>query len=563
MKKTVWPLLALVAVCFMGAVMLAAGSEGPAAAQAPPSPTPPPPFDGGALPNQRTDLFAASGQCTSCHTDMVDERTGADVSIDAFWRSTMMANASRDPYWQASVRVEALNLPELQPVIEDKCATCHMPMVRTDAHTREASTLVLDEGFIDPAHDLHDLAMDGVSCTLCHQIEPDNLGEPDSFSGGFVIDTTLPENERRAYHQFETNPDGAATMQAASGFVPEQSDHITQAEVCAACHTLYTPYVDASGEIAGEFPEQVPYFEWQHSDYATAEVPCQSCHMPDARGPVVTSVTGGVPRYPFAQHVFVGGNAYVQNLFRHFGPEMDVTASQADFDTTYARVTEQLENTTAVMALQNTVLEDGELSAEAVIQLRTGHKFPTGFPSRRAWLHITVTAADGTVVFESGAYEADGRVIGDDHDADVTQYEPHHQVITDPEQVQVYESVMVDTDGAVTNVLLRGSGYLKDNRLLPFGFDPATARDEIMVRGAAVNDPDFTGGGDTVRLQIAVGDAPGPYTVTVELLYLSISRNWAEKLRPYDTDESNRFLAYYDAVPNLPVVVASATATID
>ena len=31
------------------------------------------------------------------------------------------------------------------------------------------------------------LARDGVTCSLCHQIAPDNLGKPESFSGGFLV----------------------------------------------------------------------------------------------------------------------------------------------------------------------------------------------------------------------------------------------------------------------------------------------------------------------------------------------------------------------------------------
>ena len=57
------------------------------------------------LPTERGELFSASGACAICHTRLVDA-AGADVSIDAFWRSTMMANAARDPYWQAAVREE-------------------------------------------------------------------------------------------------------------------------------------------------------------------------------------------------------------------------------------------------------------------------------------------------------------------------------------------------------------------------------------------------------------------------------------------------------------------------
>jgi len=33
------------------------------------------------------------------------------------------------------------------------------------------------------------------------------------------------------------------------------------------------------GEELAKFPEQMPFQEWQHSDYATNQT-CQDCHMP-------------------------------------------------------------------------------------------------------------------------------------------------------------------------------------------------------------------------------------------------------------------------------------------
>ena len=524
--------------------------------------TPPPePFEGQPLPTDKGAYFAGSGACASCHTNMTDE-SGADVSIDAFWRATMMANAARDPYWLASVRVETLGAPQLKDVIEDKCTTCHMPMARTTvAVIDEAAGLLFESGFASPDHPHHALANDGVSCTLCHQIEPEGLGEMASFSGGFTIDTERPADERPAYNRFAGNPDLSAVMQNASGFVPEQREHITQAALCASCHTLHTPYLDASGAIAGEFPEQTPYFEWLHSQYAES-TPCQGCHMPTAEGGVVTSVVGGEPRSPFAKHVFVGGNAYLLSIFRAFGDDLNLTASSEHVEATHARTLDQLQNRAASLALENLGYAGSQVTANVVVQNLAGHKLPTGFPSRRAWLHVVIEDAAGNVVFESGGYDEQGRITDDDHDADPARFEPHRKVISQPGEVQIYESVMVDTEGNVTNILLRGSGYIKDNRLLPVGFDKATAADDIGVDELALEDANFTSGGDRVMYSINVGDAAGPFTIRAELLYQSIGYNWAEKLRAFATDESAAFLAYVDAVPNVPVVVASTSATV-
>ena len=81
------------------------------------------------LPTERGKLFSASGACAGCHTGMLDEG-GNDVSIDRLWRSTVMANSARDPYWQASVRAEVALRPEIRQEIESTCARCHMPKGR-------------------------------------------------------------------------------------------------------------------------------------------------------------------------------------------------------------------------------------------------------------------------------------------------------------------------------------------------------------------------------------------------------------------------------------------------
>jgi hypothetical protein len=550
--------LTLFLVLLAGTIFALMGqTDRPALAQGD-QPTPFPEFSGGSLPTDRNDYFAGSGVCAGCHTRMADE-SGADVSIDSDWRSSMMANAARDPYWQASVRFESVNLPDLSAVIEDKCASCHMPMAHFTIDQNGEKTPVLDEGLLNPENTLHALAMDGNSCTLCHQIEPTGLGEGASFSGGYVISADLPMGERQAYSQFVVNDEAASLMKGASGFVPVEGQHITQAGLCASCHTLYTPYVDDNGQVAGEFPEQTPYFEWLASDYAGA-TPCQGCHMPQASGSVVTSVMLGEPRSPFFQHWFPGGNAYMMNIFRTFGKEIGVTASSAQFESTHGYSLSQL-NRAASVDLENLGVAGGRLAVNVVVNNTAGHKFPTGFPSRRAWLHLMVTDNEGNIVFESGAFTDQGQIVGDDHDADPTKYEPHYTVILQPGEVQIYESIMQDVNGDLTTTLLRGAGYIKDNRLLPAGFDKESARPEISPDETAMADGNFTGGGDRVMYSIDVGEAEGPFTVTVELLYQSISYRWAQKLQSLDAAESTRFLSYYDSVPNLPVVVASITAT--
>ncbi len=532
----------------------------PTAAKATEPTTPPASFAGLPLSAARNELFAASGVCTACHTRLTDA-SGADVSHDSLWRSTLLANAARDPYWQASVRKEVVRNPSYGDTIQDKCATCHTPLARSTVATQGAKGRVLDEGFLNPQNTGHDLAMDGVSCTLCHQIEATKLGQPDTFSGGYIIAPQPPTGQRPAYGPFVAEPAQAALMQAASGFTPVQGLHVKRSELCAVCHNLYTPTIDQNGQIVGEFPEQALHLEWQHSGYRESRS-CQDCHLPAAQGAVSLSITGSEPRSPVLKHTFVGGNVYMLDILRLFGTELAVTASSEQIEATRQRTLEQLQNRAATVAIENARLSDGQITADVVVKSQTGHKLPSGFPSRRAWLHVTVRDSNGQPVWESGAVRADGFIQGNDHDADASQHEPHYEAINSPEQVQIYEAIMHDAQGNVTTTLLRGAGYIKDNRLLPDGFDKTTAPDDIAVQGQAKSDSDFIGGSDRVRYVAEVGHATGPFTLEVELLYQTIGYRWAQNIGDDDTAEGARFLTYYRSTPNAGVRLATASVQV-
>src|SRR5260370_28361799 len=74
-------------------------------------------------------VFRTSDRCVACHNGMTT-KDGEDISIGFQWRSSIMANSSRDPYWQGSVRRESTDHPEAEQAIEDECSVCHMPAAR-------------------------------------------------------------------------------------------------------------------------------------------------------------------------------------------------------------------------------------------------------------------------------------------------------------------------------------------------------------------------------------------------------------------------------------------------
>jgi len=507
-----------------------------------------------ASPVMPAGYFLTSDQCIACHSNL-HTSSGEDVSIGYNWRASMMANSARDPYWHAGVRREVLDHPQAQTVIEDTCSTCHMPMSRFEAAAAGGQGRVFDNlaaakagNAADAAAGAHaELAMDGVSCTVCHQIRSDNFGEHASFDGGFVIDTAQPPGERTIFGPHDVDLGRQVVMRSAAQFLPSEGTHLQESEMCATCHTLYTSPLNERGEIIGELPEQVPYIEWLNSSYRST-ASCQSCHMPELEEDAPISSVLGQPRPNFSRHVFQGGNAFMLGLLNKHRGELGVPALPQELDAEIARTKAFLRTSTARIAIDAVRVDGRALAFDVAVENLAGHKFPTAYPSRRAWLHVSVTDADGTVVFESGALQENGAIVGNDNDADGSRYEPHYEEIRSPDQVQIYEPIMVDEHDAVTTGLLKGVRYVKDNRLLPAGFDKRNAPGDVAVLGNAAADDDFEAGGDVVRYRLELPETVRrPLRVDVRLRFQSIGRRWAENLRAYDAEETRRFLSYYDA----------------
>jgi len=537
-----WALAGLACVTLLWQVEMTVGAQGPAPA--------------GALHDRP---FLSSHDCLACHNGLTSA-SGEDVSIGTAWRASMMANSSRDPYWQAAVRREMVDHPAASDHIEDECSICHMPMATTLARAAGGTGEIFAHLPVRSGTTEQDrLAADGVSCTLCHQIGPNRLGTPESFTGGFDVTPSAP-GERVMFGPFEVDAGRTTLMRSATGVRPGEGAHLTQSEVCATCHTLFTKALDSFGRVVGELPEQVPYLEWRHSAFRT-ERSCQSCHMPIVADQAPASSVLGQPRQ-IARHGFIGGNFLMLRMLNRYRAELGVEALPAELEAAARATIGQLQSTTASVGVTNVVRDEGTLRFDVTVENLTGHKFPTGYPSRRAWLHVTVRGE--SIVFESGAVRPDGSIQGNDHDADATRFEPHYEEIREASEVQVYEAVMTDAGGKVTTGLLSGMAFVKDNRLLPRGFDKASATPAIAVRGAAAGDADFRAGGDRVRYVVNLEGRQGPLTVDAELRFQPISFRWAANLRRYEAAETRRFVSYYDSMAaSSSVEIARASTRID
>ncbi|MGB7219794.1 MAG: hypothetical protein WBD07_13430 [Vicinamibacterales bacterium] len=501
----------------------------------------------GARVTQPVALFEPSSACVACHNQLTTS-SGEDISIGSNWGATMMANAARDPYWQAGVRREITDHPTARAAIEDECSICHMPMARTQAKAdgREGE-IFAHLPVVSRTSPLDVLAHDGVSCTACHQITAEKLGTPESFTGGFVINTAPTGGPRPIFGPFEIDKGRTTIMRSAAAFQPTQGMHVRQSELCATCHTLITQALGPGGAPIGRLPEQMPFAEWQHSAFRE-EKSCQACHMPVVQEDTPAASVLGEPRAGVSRHTFVGGNFFMLRMLNRYRAELGVAAPSQELDAAARRTVEYLQSQTASVSIERAELSGAQLAIDVAVRNLTGHKLPTGYPSRRVWLHLTVRDRTGTTVFESGGLAPSGSIQGNDNDADQGRVEPHYTQISRPDEVQIYEAVMGDTSGNPTTGLLSAVRFLKDNRLLPRGFDKATAVPDIAVVGPASQDADFSGDGDRIRYLVGAAAGAGPFQIDVELRFQPIAFRWAENLKSYASPEPQRFVGYYESM---------------
>lgn len=237
-------------------------------------------------------------------------------------------------------------------------------------------------------------------------------------------------------------------------------------------------------------------------------------------------MNGLAARSNFAEHTFIGANTYMLDILGQNKQQLNITAN--GFDTLVAETRSVLMGA-ASLSLENMLRVGDDLDFSVRLTNFSGHKFPSGYPSRRAWLHVTITDASGAIVFESGAIDTMGKISGVESDSNPAGFEPHYDIITSADQVQSYETIMQDIDNELTYTLLEAATYRKDNRLLPAGMDKSSVPSTIQPRGNAMADADFVGGSDLVHYQIS-GLIAGTYTVAARLNYQTMSYGFGQDL---------------------------------
>jgi hypothetical protein len=481
---------------------------------------------------QRQVRFLPAVDCALCHTRIAEpgkswSGAGPWVGPYAFWPATMMANANADPYWRARVRVEVEAGGNLGRVVEDTCLRCHAPAGQYPRRPPAPPYSIAEIGS-------EGAAREGVTCTVCHQILSEGLGRADSFTAGFRIGV-----EDRIFGPHKAP--FAMPMRHHTGLEPTESKHILDSALCGTCHTVVTePLEGGAGGKPARLVEQGPFLEWLASDNPKAGRTCQGCHMPaltDEAGSAAAQYIahrppGGpfpptAPRLPFGRHEFAGGNATIPLLLasREQDPK---TAAALRAAAERARV--QLGR--ALRLDVSPVVEGQYLRVKVDVVNLSGHKLPTGFPSRRLWLRVSLKDRRGNKVFQSGDWDpATGRL------RDGEDYQPHHALIDRAGLTQIFEAETVDLANRPTILLIRGAAYRKDNRILPAGFDVGRLRaaglGDFAISPTGVGDDEgFRPGSARTEYRIRVDGATTGMALEVEAAFQTIKpSHWLPSFR--------------------------------
>ena len=516
------------------------------------------------------------------------------------WSASPMGLAGRDPIFFAQLESETNTLEQHSECIENTCLHCHAVMgqrqlaadtpgeenpacaeffgVTPPAEVPIGRSFTLDRQQSWPGEPAHGdpsygaLGRDGVSCTSCHRISGQDLGMETSYTGNFVSEP--PGQVKGPYEHVSTTP-----MQNALGVEPGFGEQISRSELCGSCHAILLPVFTNAGELVRYRYEQTTYLEWQNSDFSQGaqQTTCQDCHMPthykdeSLRFRIANSESPDfpptrnrlpdeelvlTPREPYARHSLHGLNVFLNQMFQQFplllgyrqGTFFNVgSTGQPTLVTGQESMLDMARNQSASLEILSLKLNgNGQLRARVKVNNLAGHKLPSGVGFRRMFLEFLARDFDGEVIWASGRTNELGAIVDGTSDRVLPSeqpvkypdapFQPHHQVISEQDQVQIYQELVKDSDGQLTSSFLRRFEMVKDNRIRPLGYRPQRFRtsDSDFIReladtpGQARFDPDYISarktGSDVIDyvVRLDAGEIQRVASVEVNLYYQSI-----------------------------------------
>jgi hypothetical protein len=325
---------------------------------------------------------------------------GCHEQIAAEWRVSAHRWSAMDPAFQ---RVQEEMARQNSPESTRYCGGCHDP-ISLFSGTKNIFT-----------RDLTGLAgyQEGVSCLVCHSIRKTDL----KGNANYVV-----AQPHRYLFELE---DGRAARAARDFLIraypwqhtADLSKRLFKTpEYCAACHKQF---IDKEVNNVGWVQLQNQYDNWRKSRWnhpgdAARTIECRECHMPlqDSHDPASgdsldynRTANDGKHR----SHRFLGANQVMPVLLKLPGGEEQVKLVERWLRGEY-EIPEIEEKWTKGPAVAIELDSPAEVTAGDTVTVRAvitsnkvGHDFPTGpLDIIQAWVELTVTDPQGTVVFASG-----------------------------------------------------------------------------------------------------------------------------------------------------------------
>ncbi len=493
--------------------------------------------------------FESHTNCNICHG-------GYDIEIEPNfnWRGGMMAQAVRDPIYQAALTIANQDAPESGGF----CIRCHSPegWLGGRSEPTDGSALTAADS-------------EGVTCDFCHRmVMPAEIGVNPFPQDEYYTDFTYALDQQ--YLQtisaippmpgngmFVVDSDKAKKGPFSDAGVMHRinySPFYKESAICGTCHDISNPVYDRNPDGSytpnefGQpsdtfntyalFPLERTFSEWLMSDYNTGAgiyapqfggnktwvSTCQDCHMRDVSG-IAASVGMAVYRDDLPLHDLTGGNTFVPGLIKQTFPgEVDAAA----LDSGVVRARGMLQE---AATLDMTIEDDGNnFLVNVRVTNETGHKLPSGYPEgRRIWLNLVAKDQDGVILYESGNYNPSTGVLTQDPDVKVYEIKPGLD--------SNIASVAGSDPGPTFHFALNNKIYF-DNRIPPRGFSNANFEAiQSEPVGYTYADGQYW---DNTQYTIPLNTD----TIEVVLYYQTMSKEYVEFLRDENVTNNSGQVIY-------------------
>jgi hypothetical protein len=202
-----------------------------------------------------------------------------------------------------------------------------------------------------------------------------------------------------------------------------------------------------------------------------------------------------VPARPYHRHKLYGLNVFLTAFAQQFPLLLGVRQQDymnpnvtAPLITGLSTALEVARRETATVAVGAPSWRGDELIAPVTVTNLGGHALPSGVGFRRLFLQVEILGERDELLWASGRTNDLGQLVnGRGSDVLPTEsfragpdglpFQPHRQVITGEDQVQIYEELTQSQQLAFTTSFLHRYWVIKDNRLRPPGWNPRNVAD--------------------------------------------------------------------------------------